>query len=225
MNDLEQQIDRLVDGELDNDQQRALLRELDDHPRHWRDAALAFVEAQVWSRELRELVSADASASAETPKPEQKSVGGRYSHWIQLLLATAAGAMLVICIQQFLVTADQPTRPSPELIAGQGDPLQEQDIFQPDSEAGPQPVGDATFLVSTGGQEQMMQLPVFAANEMTDSWLAHDAPLPADVVEVLNQSGRAWQRQRELVPVELEDGRQVIVPINHISFESPVVFQ
>lgn len=60
MNDFEQSrepvdsalLDRLVDGELPEQQRRNLLSSLDRRPEGWRQCALAFLEAQSWSESL-----------------------------------------------------------------------------------------------------------------------------------------------------------------------------
>jgi hypothetical protein len=59
--------DRLVDGELSGAERRALLESLDARPQAWRRCALAFLEAQTWRKEFRELAD-ERSAGAETAK-------------------------------------------------------------------------------------------------------------------------------------------------------------
>ena len=53
-------LDRLVDGELNAEQRRALLRALDEAADGWKRCALAFLEAQVWRRATA-VPSGDAS--------------------------------------------------------------------------------------------------------------------------------------------------------------------
>ncbi len=49
---IERQIDLLVDGELGENDRRALLRQLEDEPNGWRRCALAFLESQAWHETL-----------------------------------------------------------------------------------------------------------------------------------------------------------------------------
>ena len=49
--------DRLVDGELDDAEQRALIASLDDRPAGWRRCSLAFLEAQNWRRDFSGMVA------------------------------------------------------------------------------------------------------------------------------------------------------------------------
>ena len=55
--DLEQQIQKCVDGELTQNEQRELFAILDKNQdqSEWRTLALAFVEDQIWGREMRQL--------------------------------------------------------------------------------------------------------------------------------------------------------------------------
>jgi hypothetical protein len=46
------ELDRMVDGELSNDQQRALLQRLEESPAGWRELALSYVEASVWKEQF-----------------------------------------------------------------------------------------------------------------------------------------------------------------------------
>lgn len=228
MNDIHQQIDRLVDGELSDDDQRELLQAVDNDPARWRDVALAFLEAQVWSRELKNIGSTSDVQPRNVPLAERSS-GSIYGWAMSLLLAAAAGALLAIGWDH--LTSNSRSLPTDPAIASDeaegrnsmaipdDGPLLEA-IAQP-----PQPVGDATFFVSTGGDRQQMQAPVFSASDFGNSWQTTATSLPADIEEALNESGRPWTRDRELIPIQLDDGRHVIVPINRIQFEDSVVYQ
>ena len=59
MNDWQQQLDRLVDGELSPEAYRGLLAELETRPHGWRDCALAFLEAQALRGEVSTITQAD----------------------------------------------------------------------------------------------------------------------------------------------------------------------
>ena len=60
----ETMIDRLVDGELTEQEQRELLTACDEQPERWRDMALAYVEAQTWRTELSNLVKEPQTPTA-----------------------------------------------------------------------------------------------------------------------------------------------------------------
>src|ERR1017187_5596583 len=66
----ERQFDLLVDGELSETDRRDLLLELEHEPDGWRRCALAFLEAQCWKAELRQIA---APAAAELVRLEPVS--------------------------------------------------------------------------------------------------------------------------------------------------------
>src|SRR5688572_17851334 len=86
--------DRLVDGELSNDERRNLLQRLERAPEGWRRCALAFLEAQEWGRELR-----GVAHTAETlPQFDlaSRAVGARpwsQSGWAALCMVAASFAI------------------------------------------------------------------------------------------------------------------------------------
>ena len=60
----DRQFDLLVDGELGEEDRRALLGRLDGEPGGWRRCALAFLEAQAWKREFATLLRPAQSGRA-----------------------------------------------------------------------------------------------------------------------------------------------------------------
>jgi hypothetical protein len=40
--------------------------------------------------------------------------------------------------------------------------------------------------------------------------------IPADIVQALERTGHRIQRERQLMPVPLEDGRQLVVPVDQV---------
>src|SRR6476660_6662394 len=95
-------IDRLVDGELGEHEQRQLLVALEAEPEGWRRCALAFVEAQSWGQEMRVMSDRTAQAAKDShaaPKrlaPPSTHGIRRLPHWFFMaacvLLAFALGA-------------------------------------------------------------------------------------------------------------------------------------
>jgi hypothetical protein len=59
-------IDRLVDGELGADERRDLLLALEAQPSGWRRCALAFLEAQAWRHEMRQVVASTMIKEKQT---------------------------------------------------------------------------------------------------------------------------------------------------------------
>jgi hypothetical protein len=82
-------IDRLIDGELDENERRELLRRLDTTPDGWRRCALAFLEAQEFAQAARAWTSDHAAVHSE-PTP----VVAHPKHRRARLLRIATAAML-----------------------------------------------------------------------------------------------------------------------------------
>lgn len=62
------ELDRMVDGELPENEQRSLLQRLEESPTGWRELALAYVEASVWQAQFASKKSnADSGAEATLP--------------------------------------------------------------------------------------------------------------------------------------------------------------
>ena len=91
----QQRLDRLVDGELSEQERVDLLRELDGQPTGWRQCALSFIESQLWQHELTRDHAPDPSqVSAATERPDVRPM--RYVGW----LVTAAAVMLAFTFGQ-----------------------------------------------------------------------------------------------------------------------------
>ena len=68
-------LDRLVDGELTDEQEREILLQLERDPSGWRRCALAFLEARCWQREMgrvRQRVGADCLGARLTRMDQEK---------------------------------------------------------------------------------------------------------------------------------------------------------
>lgn len=78
--DFRAEIDRMVDGELSNDRQRALLKRLEDSPSGWKDLALAYVEASAWkSHFANQTVNNPLENRMSRPDQTQRSSGSSQS--------------------------------------------------------------------------------------------------------------------------------------------------
>ncbi len=107
----ERRLDLLVDGELSEEDRRALLRLLDREPGGWRRCALAFLEAQAWKRELPALL--DSSGGEPGPaEPRRRWWWSRHAgtaagHGRQLPVALTLGMTLVAGMKWPSVTDDR----------------------------------------------------------------------------------------------------------------------
>jgi hypothetical protein len=76
-----------------------------------------------------------------------------------------------------------------------------------------------TVAAKSGGSggPQSFQLPAIAADRLDEAWLRSiPTPVSPDVLQALEQSGHTVQQRRELLPVEMMDGRRLVVPVDQV---------
>ena len=71
----DRRLDLLVDGELDENDRRELLRGLDREPDGWRRCAMAFLEAQTWKQALGAIVPPRRTSRRRAPAPRSRPIG------------------------------------------------------------------------------------------------------------------------------------------------------
>jgi hypothetical protein len=82
-------LDRLVDGELDQGTRSLLIRSLDREPDGWKRCALAFLEAQAWREAAQSMPTMNASTSRPAvPRPRP---------WARQLVVVAAMVAVAFC--------------------------------------------------------------------------------------------------------------------------------
>lgn len=226
----EQVLDRLVDGELTPAEYQRALLSLDEEPDGWRRCALAFLEAQSFSRELavprRETLPARPHAE---PKTRQPLAGGGQRSRFGLLFAMVASFLLA-----FAATAPfrmgwfnqnpEPPVPGPADIADTNSSrsvLEARDSQIPPRSTTPnrdaEPVGSVSLVVDggVGHRSQEIDVPVYRGREIPlGSLLPEEPNLPPEFLDSLRRSGHRIHRHSQLVPVELQDGRQLVVPLD-----------
>ncbi len=174
-------IDRLVGGELPEDARRALLLRLDAAPDGWRQCALAFLEAQMWRESFAQL---ETAASAERPMPapvmhaSKSKLGRRLAQW----------SVLAACIAVAFVLGWS-TKPIPSTPRS----AQTQVVA---IEPAPGPEFSRTNVSDTPVERAKTTDPI-EKNPLVDS-----------VVAYYERQGYAPERQKRVVTVKLEDGRE-----------------
>jgi hypothetical protein len=224
--------DRLVDGELSREETRSLLRSLDERPDGWRRCALAFLEAQAWSRELR-AVQQEAAAGPLTRCQSEaglrhaaaaSAVGRRWP----LYLAIAASFLLMFGLgvafrgglswmgegrqEPPMVRRDQRTAP-PNAFANGGESVPPS---SPIESLRPQPGGHVRLVMDRGdgSVSESVELPVVELSPQ-NAWLlsGQGLAIPPEVRRDLQRQGRQLQQRRHVVPVRTQDGRQIVIPV------------
>lgn len=231
MPDDDVRFDLLVDGELTERQRRELLAGLDGEPGGWRCCALAFLEAQAWKNELGRF-GHDPDGEPRRVKPSVQGTPGRsrFARRLATWTAMAASFLLTLTLGWWLqdvwhgaaqpsigeiAEVDVPQRPSTG--AEQPEPL-----GRATSPAAAVPSRSWQMVTLSSGEDAgdsagSFQLPAIEREFLAADW-ATDLPIaiPDEVLQALQRTGHQVQRHRRLLPVEMEDGRRLVVPIDQI---------
>lgn len=269
--DKEHLLDLLVDGELDEADRRELLLWCQRDPEGWRRCALAFLEAQNWSRELASMgepaasvgepealasglcgsallsneAEADASGSPGSIASKNASAATRFApRWkvVGWSLAMAASFLVSFVLGLWvrggrLQSASSETGAAPaNMVAGQkaaGPEFAERDFIDKlrrdalDGGADPAHIAATRSQADLGrvrlvvdgpnGSNDEIQLPVVEGGEADADFLRNQpAVIPLEVQRVLERMGHRVQQRRELVPLRMQDGRRLIVPVDEV---------
>jgi hypothetical protein len=237
-------LDQLVDGELSEPERRDLLAGLDSQPGGWRRCALAFLEAQCWKQEFGSMVGREAGAATaptadlRAPSPLGRGAGDKgaaRSLWPGRLATVAAMAASFLLALWLGATAQQlfgpghvpvpeaPTTNSLAGITGGGNPM-----------AAPAKAAEGLWRlvrISSPSKAQdpglSFDLPAVERENVDEQWLRSlPRAIPDNVVEALHRTGHQVQQRRELVPIPLDDGRQVVVPVDQVEvdYEGPAAY-
>lgn len=226
-------LDRLVDGELPRDEYEQLLRSFEQHPEGWRRCALAFLESQAWQRELS--VIRDIPATVSLPEADP-SVGGACQpakadrakasfNWIPIL-AVAATFLIAFALglrfRGSVLSSGAGLVPN-DLVENSGEPNSETMPEQPIvSGAGlsANAVPDNVMLVvdpGDGSNGQPIEVPVIDWSPEHERMLTEPSiSIPPEVQRMLRGLGHEFQSRRQVVPLRLEDGRQILVPVEQL---------
>ncbi len=226
-------LDRLVDGELSDEQERAVIAQLEHAPDGWRQCALAFLEARCWQRESvqwQETASSTdpwVSLSGSHPLRRMSRAQRRFSWTLRWPGAVALCAVFLLAFAVGMLLphggfrapqrlADQPGEtmqpaghalaqanpPSVPLPADASEPIDSKELL----------LGDLSFVDSTGRQ---YRLPVYDWNQqVADQLMYPSQPLSPEIVQHLKR--HQVRSHQSYVPVQLQDGRQVVFPVQEL---------
>jgi hypothetical protein len=222
-------LDLLVDGELNDAERRELLLRLERSPDGWRRCAAAFLESQAWRGEARALVSPQASSqipiSASTPaRPQPASLVPARPFQIWMPVALAAGLLVATTWVFWNRNPNVPVEGRGPKTGGTpvemaGDPraprfVAPRDVSPPD----PVPSENLQLVVNGGpGGQRNVEVPLVDAAGMDEALFGQwSHALPPEIVRMLEQNGHQVVRERRLVPLNLGDGRRVVVPMDQV---------
>ncbi|HUY91048.1 MAG TPA: hypothetical protein VMV10_20085 [Pirellulales bacterium] len=254
-------LDLLVDGELSESDRRELLLWCERDPEGWRRCALAFLEAQSWSKELASIGEPEALASVPFGRgalphdPEADASGSPIAgneaetrafgsplagpRWkvVGWSLAVAASFLVSFALGLWArggwlqSSSDEPGAVSAQMIAEQESAEQElMDKLRHDALNGglapgeipaarsQEALGQVRLVVDgPNGSSDEIQLPVVEGNAADADFLrSQPAAMPLEVQRVLERMGHRVQQRRELVPLRMQDGRRLIVPVDEV---------
>ena len=218
--------DRLVDGELNDEEYRQFLSTLDDRPDGWRRCAMAFLEAQSWSNEFKGVFnetdqrSAHRSVSAISKAPNK----------LGTFLAMAACFLVALFLGMYLRSGSLTVQTAPtnnSLVVENGT----QDDEAPDDQQAPiedtvvasdetkanEPLGNVRFVLNEGENEnrRFIDVPYYELEQMASEQYSDSMwAIPPDVIQELNQKGHQVRRDQQFIPVDLQNGRRVVIPID-----------
>jgi len=223
MNDRNQEtmgpwLERLVDGELSPDEYRSLVAALDDEPGAWRQCALSFLEAQALGQDLgtirRSLDLRGVDATPQKPKPHASHLWDK----AQALLAIAASFLVAFGLglaAPKIVSWAQERLASGNISAGG---VVATTDYSPNDVRHEvlRHVGDVRLLVdgAAEGTQEAGHVPVYEVGQDVTQFLASEKPaLGPEMMELLRQHGYDVRREQQYFPAPLDDGRQIIVPV------------
>ncbi len=221
-------LDRLVDGELGQRQRHELLAAFDDEPGAWRRCALAFLEAQAWRHELawvaaEPLLAQSRDALAVAPAVSRRRWLGA---WLALAASLAVGFGLGTRFDVSSGRQELAQSPGAETQAGgPHDSVQQAASDDTDDEGDRVPLEYVTLRPADGDDDaREIELPVIN-NAEGEQWAAEQSAAANHFVEELSNAGLEVTRKQRLWPVDLSDGRRLIVPVEELDVRDPELRQ
>jgi hypothetical protein len=221
--------DRLVDGELSQAEEQAILAALDARPDGWRRCALAFLQARAWKDGLGTLTpkfhrKANATLVDEMPTMPSRAAPHMVRNHNIRLLTVAASLGIAFFLGIFVnsrwmnsgnLASDQRAAAADNHGNRQGDattPGSDSNVDGSDVHVAAKPTVTMALVDNQGDVAQQFQIPLIEAEQLNPRWLArHPAAVSRKEVELLEDRGYRVDQERFYVPIRLEDGRQAIV--------------
>lgn len=216
--------DRLVDGELSAAEYRALLAALDQEPDGWQRCAMAFLEAQAWRCEISGIRRGQDHATPADRAVAATNHGAR--RWLPLLAVAASFIVAFLGGLYVQQRIDALERRGGQLAQG-SNPVHKQpahEALRPEDEflaegQEPQSLGNIRLVVDggPGNEAQPIDVPVYDLRQVGPQWLTQDRSiLPPEVIEALHRRGRKVESQIQFLPLPLDEGRQIVLPVEQI---------
>lgn len=242
----QQLLDQLVDGQLAGEGYRDLLRALEADPDGWKRCALAFLEEQALRQELGVILAPTASApTAATVAGTQTTACPALPHstWRAGWLAVAAAVLASFGLGLLVRGAFAPSNSSttvPVATAPESKALPEaasetpadhgaagvaDNVVANDAETAAPSIDELTVVVGEGDQQQTFRLPVSEVDTVDQEYLNRQQwTFTTATQQALAEQGLHGTSRRGFVPIDLGDGRQMIVPVEEVVIQ-PLAYQ
>ncbi len=224
-------LQRIVDGECSHEVRLGFLRELESEPQGWRTLALALLEEQQWSSQMRALsmdplpaiasncVSADSPwINAEKPRLTSAQPFVSSKAWFSAL---AAGLLMAIGFYggSFLAGGSATQDPSPEFAGPAVAPVSAPSVLV-DNEPPREIEYPGMKMVVTGPNSERSEIPIYDMEEVdpTVIWAKENYEI-ARMNEKLRKRGYELDVRPEYYTGTLNDGRKLILPVKHVGLK------
>jgi hypothetical protein len=227
----DERFDLLVDGELNEAERRELLTGLDAQPDGWRRCALAFLEAQTWRGLMGEVAR---PAMPATPAPLANRPRRSGWHWpltrLGTGLAMAASFMIAVLLTSMIKDGLGPSAAPRGGRVGRDFMAQSTELPLPQRATPPLERPRAPGESSTPWQMVTLSVPDDApggaanihlpcrVGDKTDVDGLRQMPssMPPDVRRALERGGFEVRQHRQLLPIDMRDGRRLVVPVDQV---------
>jgi len=225
MNDNDPRLNRLIDGELSPAEYRVFLATLDDEPGGWRRCALALLESQALRHELSNLRGSldrpDTVVANNQGAVNQVAINqvgrARWAGMGWLSMMAIAASFLVAFALGLVAPHFFSARSKDSVVAGNfnGQPEANEQAAAHDNTAFGRDIGKLRLVVDNGGGSETRQVPVYEIERDPNDFLTSAAPsIGPELIDLLRRHGYDVQHQQEYLPADLDDGRQMIVPLD-----------
>jgi hypothetical protein len=219
---LDRLIQRCVDGELTDRQERSLLLRLESSQGGWRALATAFLEDRALRVACEDELQSVRRMPAAAPRVDARQRPWRLAVVVAACVAVAvafgAGRWSGAPVDDAVTVAgnrDDAGDDAKAAAPGKGD-LEADDAarLQPSAPAaGPQPLMYVSLVNEEDGDE-LASVPVYGAADASEAWRTAVPPLSKQVISDLRQSGYDVSSQWDVLTVPTSDGQEILLPIN-----------
>lgn len=228
--DAASEFDRLIDGELPDDERRQLLQRLERQPDGWRRLALGFLEAQCWRETAGSFSPRENDNAGNAParplsllKRKRSSIGTPLAMAASFLLAFTLGLALRGAWRSAneaptLASADRSApAASHDALAGADLPAYASTCLNEHDSSNEHDNGWNDWSSASLDEVDEYWLPPELETSDASALSGSPSPaLPQHVVRHLQRLGREVQTERSFWPVTLDDGRRALVPVDRV---------